>query len=623
MPYLAAFTDPYDGIPPGNTNHEWTATLTVATLQAAAPNIGTFTGLRILSREGRGAWGGYIESVELVGTAGTKVVASPRFGLKSTWWKPRSQSNPFGDVDKITIVPGAQARFEGWAIDPDTSASTQMHVYVDGNWGGAFTADVPRPDVGASYPATGALHGFDFTLNLGQGRRNVCIFAINIGAGDDNTSLGCRSVLAGMPAIGDINSATVTAGSARVQGWALDPDTADPITVHAYVNGAYAGQTVAGVSRPDIGQAYPSAGPLHGFELAVPLAAGKNTVCVYGIDPIPGSVNPSIGCRELTLLVDPVGDLHTVVGRSTTLDIAGWALDPETTAPVAVHVYVDGRWGGAYTADAVRDDVARAYPGSGNLHGFAASIAAAPGAHQVCAYAINRGRGSVNTALGCRTAEVGVKPLGDVNGLQLSGLKSQLTGWALDPDSATTLDVHIYVNGRWGGQARADVARPDVGQAFPVSGPNHGFTATLNLGIGTHQVCAYAINPIAGGSNPELGCRTVTVAESAADPQGNLETATATGTQLSLTGWIIDPDVPTTSVTAHVYIDGQWGGALVADGPRHDVAAAYPGFGPAHGFTFQRIVTPGQHTACVYAINQGRGTVNTALGCRTVTVAAS
>ena len=51
-----------------NSVHQWKATLTVATLEAAAPGIGTFTGLRIVSREGRGLWGGYIESVDLVGT---------------------------------------------------------------------------------------------------------------------------------------------------------------------------------------------------------------------------------------------------------------------------------------------------------------------------------------------------------------------------------------------------------------------------------------------------------------------------------------------------------------------------------------------------------------------------
>ena len=217
----------------------------------------------------------------------------------------------------------------------------------------------PDPTSAPPTPARGNRHGFDFTLELGQGKRNVCIYAINIDAGDDNTSLGCRSVTAGMPAIGDINSATVAAGAARLQGWAIDPDTADPITVHAYVNNAYTGQAVANVSRADIGRAYPAAGSLHGFDLVVPLAAGKNTVCIYAIDSVPGSAQSLARMPCANLLVDPMGDLNTVVGNASSIDVAGWALDPDTADPISVHVYVDGRWGGALTADGLRDDVAR------------------------------------------------------------------------------------------------------------------------------------------------------------------------------------------------------------------------------------------------------------------------
>jgi SpoIID/LytB domain protein len=620
-PYLAAFTDPYDGVSPNNPNTSWTASLPVATLQAAGGSaIGTFTGLRITSREGRGAWGGYIDTLEIVGTDGTKVVHSPRFGLKSSWWKPRSQNNPFGDINSITIEAGAKARFQGWALDPDTTASTALHVYVDGNWGGAFSADISRPDVGALYPATGNLHGFDFTLSLGQGRRSVCIYAINIGPGDDNTSLGCRSVIAGMPPVGDVNSISVTAGQANITGWAVDPDTASPIAVHAYVNGVYAGQTVADRSRPDIGAAYPDAGPLHGLEMSVALAAGKNTVCLYAIDPEPGSVNPSIGCRTVTLLVEPVGDMHWVVGRATTIDLAGWALDPDVAAPIAVHLYVDGRWGGALTANGVRDDVARAFPGTGNLHGFTASLPAGPGRHEICAYAINQGRGSVNTSLGCRTVEVGVKPTGDLNGVTRTGLTATVTGWALDPQDVTTLDVHIYVNGRWGTAATANGVRNDIGLAFPTSGANHGFSAAVRLGVGSNQICAYAINPISGGTNPLLGCRAVSVPSAAADPIGDVGGASVTGQDVTLQGWAIDPDVPTGPVTAHVYVDGRWSAALVADGSRPDIAAAFPDSGPLHGFTWTRTLAPGRHSICVYAINEGQGTTNTLLGCRTADV---
>jgi hypothetical protein len=50
----------------------------------------------------------------------------------------------------------------------------------------------------------------------------------------------------------------------RVSGWAIDPDTAAPIDVHTYVDGAFAGATRADQPRPGVGNGYPGYGPNHG-----------------------------------------------------------------------------------------------------------------------------------------------------------------------------------------------------------------------------------------------------------------------------------------------------------------------------------------------------------------------
>ena len=130
----------------------------------------------------------------------------------------------------------------------------------------------------------------------------------------------------------------------------------------------------------------------------------------------------------------------------------------------------------------------------------------------------------------------------------------------------------------------------------------------------------YAINPVAGGANPSLGCRTLTVPATAADPFGSFEGLTVTGQDVSLQGWVVDPDAPAAPVATHVYVDNMWGGGLLAYGDRPDVDVAYPGYGAAHGLTWHGTLTTGPHTVCVYAINQGQGTTNPLLGCRTVTV---
>jgi hypothetical protein len=58
----------------------------------------------------------------------------------------------------------------------------------------------------------------------------------------------------------------------------------------------------------------------------------------------------------------------------------------------------------------------------------------------------------------------------------------------------------------------ANVNRPDVGAAYPASGPNHGYDKVVAYATpGTHQVCAKALNAAGLGLTVELGCKTVTM----------------------------------------------------------------------------------------------------------------
>ena len=60
-----------------------------------------------------------------------------------------------------------------------------------------------------------------------------------------------------------------------------------------------------------------------------------------------------------------------------------------------------GGW--ALTANESRPDVGAVYPQAGGLHGYSAAIPVAPGAHNLCAYAIDAAVSWMNTPLGCRT----------------------------------------------------------------------------------------------------------------------------------------------------------------------------------------------------------------------------
>src|SRR5262249_22601250 len=93
----------------------------------------------------------------------------------------------------------------------------------------------------------------------------------------------------------------------------------------------------------------------------------------------------------------PVGALTGVRGEHPGRIVAsGWAKDPDTKNPIAVHLYVDG----TYVADAKADG-----PGTPGPT-WTVSIASRPGAHTLCAHAITVGAGSSTPSLGCQLAQV-------------------------------------------------------------------------------------------------------------------------------------------------------------------------------------------------------------------------
>jgi hypothetical protein len=78
-------------------------------------------------------------------------------------------------------------------------------------------------------------------------------------------------------------------------------------------------------------------------------------------------------------------------------------------------------------------------------------------------------------------------------------------GWALDPDAAESLDVHVYADGALLTSIRADRQRADIGAIYPAYGANHGFDAVI-AAPGARSICVYAIN-VGTGANQILGCR--------------------------------------------------------------------------------------------------------------------
>lgn len=541
-----------------------------------------------------------------------------------------TRNNPIGNVELVEPQPGV-FRVAGWALDPDTSDPLSIHVYV-GSVSSAHPANLARDDVAAAY-GDGRLHGFDVTVPAqGGGTTSICVYAINDGPGN-NVLLGCfpRVAKSGSP-VGALADVRTSATGIQATGWSLDPDTVQPSTVHIYVDSVGAAYTADSVSTA-IPAAYAEYGTKHGFNQSVAASPGAHTVCAYGINSGPGG-NVQLGCTQVVVpdssgLAEkgraPVGNLEVIDGGVGQVRVSGWAIDPDTAASIQVHVYVDS-FSLAVLADGERPDLAAVYPANGTKHGFGVTMSASAGVHNVCAYGINTAAGG-NSLLGCRTVrvtapitEMGRVPFGYLEGVSVDATGVTASGWAIDPDTASSIQVHVYVDS-FSVATAASLDRTDVGAAYPGYGAAHGYSQKVPATPGPHSVCAYGINTGPGGP-ALLGCTTVTVPGNYINdlgraPFGSLEATIAKPGAIDFGGWAIDPDT-SAPIAVHVYIDS-FSVGITANLTRTDVGNVYPAYGPTHGFWATVPTTAGTHSACAYGINNGAGG-NVLLGCTTVTV---
>ncbi|KQY47505.1 hypothetical protein [Cellulomonas sp. Root137] len=425
--------------------------------------------------------------------------------------------------------------------------------------------------------------------------------------------------------VGSFDSVTSDASSITATGWALDPDTNNPIAVHVYVGSAGTAFT-ADQSRPDVGAAYKK-GDLHGFSAKVPTAPGTYNVCVYAINDWAPGGNTLIACRSITVVNRvPFGNIESVTAAPGSITATGWALDPDTNDPIAVHMYVDSA-SAAFTANGSRPDVGRVW-GRGDLHGLTATMNATSGPHTVCFYAINATPGA-NAQIGCRTVtvpavvtppEANRPPMGNLETATVGEGTVSVSGWALDPDTDDPVTVQLSVDGAVVSSFVAKASRPDVGRVWG-RGDLHGFAATVNTTSGSHEVCVTALNATTGPST-QIACRTLVVPAVQTPPAsnrvpfGNIETVTAAAGSITVTGWALDPDT-NDPITVHMYVDSA-SAAFTANGSRPDVGQVW-GRGDLHGFNATMSATTGAHTVCIYGINATPG-ANAQIGCRTVTV---
>jgi hypothetical protein len=313
---------------------------------------------------------------------------------------------------------------------------------------------------------------------------------------------------------GNIDAAVPGAGALTVRGWAIDPDTNDPISVHVYVDGRMRAAAVADVVRADVARAVPGYGDRHGFAVRVTgLEPGSREVCVYGINVGPwGTTNPELGmqgprCRTVVVSAPPQGNLEVVRMAPGGVQVVGWAADTDDPATVDIEVTIDAQAAGGAPASRRRNDVAASQPWFGAERGFNVTVPVAEvaAARTVCVNTVDLPT-SDRTELGCVALQVPANPTGVTDSAVAVTDGIRVRGWALDWTTPAATTVTVTVDGVAVATASTTVVRTDVAAAYPAFSNQRGFDVVAPARRGPHTVCVTA-------SGRDLGCRTATVTD--------------------------------------------------------------------------------------------------------------
>ena len=117
---------------PSNPNHDWTTSVSVASIQSAYPQIGELTNIAVTQRNGLGDLGGRVLSMVLSGTAGTVTVSGQDFawavGLMSDWFAiSQPLTGPLGGVDGYWVV-GSDGSVLTFGAAPNYGSTAGDHL---------------------------------------------------------------------------------------------------------------------------------------------------------------------------------------------------------------------------------------------------------------------------------------------------------------------------------------------------------------------------------------------------------------------------------------------------------------------------------------------------------------
>ena len=565
--------------------------------------------------------------------------------MYTDWFgSPTGGSSPIGSVDSQSGAAGGTITVRGWTADPDSTESIKAQFYVDGVGKASVRADTVRNDLASLLGANNTAHGFQTTLSgITPGKHNVCVFGINVGAGA-NTLLNCGDVTVPASApVGSLETVTGGTGTIAVSGWALDRDSSAATAYKVQVDGVGAIAATADVVRTDVAAKYPGTSTTVGFSKTIKgVAAGSRTVSLWTQDK-PGATWVKVASKTTTVTAATgtsgavKGAFESATAGVRSVALKGWAVDPDTFAPVKYKIHVDGVGAAAGSASAARSDVAQSYPKWGSAHGLTATLTdVEPGRHTVTVWWQDLPSGNYVSA-GSKTVTVAAPPstgttgkTGAVTGAFEKATAGPntvaLTGWAIDPDRYDPVKYKIHLDGVGATAGSANAVRTDIGAAKPGWGNDVGLAVTLQgVSAGSHTVTVW-YQDLPGGNYVSFGTQRVTVQDAVPAPTGKTgavygayDAATGGKGTVAVKGWAIDPDT-FAPVKYKIHVDGVGAAAGSANAVRADVEKVHPGWGSDVGLAVTLTgVKPGKHAVRVW-YQELPGGVYKDFGTKTVTV---
>lgn len=399
----------------------------------------------------------------------------------------------------------------------------------------------------------------------------------------------------GVVVLGDYSSASPSGAAiesvSRVAGWKLASHGTNPVGTVTRVAGTGSTRYAPGTT------------------VNLPRVVGHRDV---GSTSCPGSVWNTLGSirpraqdwAEWSWAASvPIGSVDGYGVGPGQVVATGWAADPDATSPMTVRMTVGGVTATARSVIS-RPDVQAVHPFAGPSSGFqVVANGVPPGYQDVCVTALNQNFGLGDLSLGCRpvivTDPTGRAPTGSV-------------------DTATGFNGGFDVSGSFSIAAPGSVSQVGIevdGSVRQWVAPSAQRFAGRIVGVtaGSKRVCAIARTSF--GTETRINCRLVDVAGGSAI--GSVDRIEYADGRIHVAGWALDRET-LGSIPVRVSI-GSVSETLLATWRRDDVAAAYPGYGPDHGFAASAPVGPGEHKVCVEFGGAGAGS-NVLARCEQVVV---